>query len=169
MVDLREFEFIELTWFAKDNWNRDFELKFDDEIVSTMNFPSIWNKKAICSTNSGSWTIKLSGIFNPELTVRVNNSKRNIIQIPVQYTKPKEAIRFPSGNVYEFKKESNWKTEYSWFYNDEPIYDFKTLVTFDKRKLSATFTKVNLPENDLSLMLLIGSYLIIVIQQNGGM
>ncbi|MFK7946815.1 MAG: hypothetical protein AB8G11_04445 [Saprospiraceae bacterium] len=169
MVDLKEFEFIELTWFAKDNWNRNFKLVFDDELIATIKFPSIWSKKATCITASGTWTIKLSGVFNPELTVRRKDVKRNIIEAPMQYTKPKEPIRFPSGNTYEFKKESNWKSHYSWFYDDEPVFNFKSLVTLDKRRLSVSFTKANLPEDDLSLMLLIGSYLIITIQQNGGM
>lgn len=169
MIDLKEFEFIELYWFRKDNWNRDFELKFDDEVVATINFPSIWNKKADCITASGAWTVKLSGIFKFELTVRRKDNKQNIIQAPMKYTKPNKPIHFPSGNNYEFKKLSNWKSAYCWFYNDEPIFDFKSLVSLDKKRIAVSFTKTNLPEDDLSLLLLIGSYLMIVIQQNGGM
>lgn len=167
MVDLREFEFIELTWFTKDNWNRNFELKFDNEIVATINFPSIWNRKAVCVTASGSWTIKLSGVFKPELTVRIKDSQQNIVKVPIQYAKPKKPIRLPSGNIYAFKKESTWKTDYSWFYEDEPIFSFKPLISFNKKRLSVAFTKVNLPEDDLSLLLLIGSYLVMMIQRNG--
>lgn len=169
MTDLQEFEFIELTWHTKDNWNRDFELKFDDELIATIKFPSIWSRKANCITASGHWIIKSSGIFNPELTVRKKNTIRNLLKVPMKYTNPKEPIQFPSGNTYEFKQESVWKSAYSWFYNDEPIFDFKSLVTLDKRRLSVSFTKGKLPEDDLSLMLLIGSYLMITIQQNGGM
>ena len=169
MVNLQEFEFIELMWHAKDNWSRHFELKFDDEIIGTIDFPSIWNRKANCTTASGNWTIKTSGIFKLELTVRIKDSKRNIIKVSMNYAKPQKPIRFPSGNTYEFKKVSNWKTGFSWFYDDEPIFNFKPMVTFDKRQLSVSFTKVNILKDDLSLMLLIGSYLIIVMQQNGGM
>lgn len=168
MVDLREFEFIELIWYGKDNWNRKFTLKFDDEIIAHLNFPSVWNRKAICQTISGTWSIKISGFFNPEITVRRKNSKRNIIKSKVKYYKFIESIKFPSGNTYEFKKESNWKTGSSWFYNDEPIFHFKPMITLDKRRISVSFTKANLPEDDLSLLLLIGSYMTVHALQNGG-
>lgn len=169
MVHIREFEFIELMWFATDNWGRSFEFKFDDELISTIVYPSIWSRRANCKTKNGEWSIKTSGVFYPELTVRRAGSKRNIIEAKIEHVKPKSPIRFPSGNTYEFKKESMWKSEYHWFYNDEPIFEFKSTVSFDKKKLKVSFNKANLPDDDLSLMLLIGSYLMFVMQQNGGM
>lgn len=169
MVYIKAFEFIELIWFATDNWGRNLELKFDDELISIINFPSFWSRKANCKMANGEWTIKISGVFYPELTVRRKGSKQNIIQSKIDYIKPKSPIHFPSGNTYEFKKESNWKSEYHWFYNDEPIFEFKSTVSFDKKRLKTSFNKANLPDDDLSLMLLIGSYLMLVMQQNGGM
>ena len=56
MVNLREFEFIELHWYQISNWRKHYILKFDDEIIATIEFTSIWTKKANCSTASGDWT-----------------------------------------------------------------------------------------------------------------
>lgn len=169
MVELREFEFIELYWYQISNWKKNYILKFDDEIIATIEFPSIWTKKAICSTASGDWTIKMSGTFKPELTVRRQGSKVNIIQIPINFSKPKTPLTLPSGNHYAWNSVSMMKGEYAWYYKEEIIFDFKYVMSMDKKRVKTAFNKPNLPDDDLSLLLLIGSYFMILIQQGTGM
>ncbi|NJN44138.1 MAG: hypothetical protein HC806_05015 [Anaerolineae bacterium] len=104
--------------------------------------------------------------LKPEFTVRVNGSSVNIIEMPINISKPKTPITLPSGNTYEWKSVKMMSGEYGWYYKGEVIYNFKFVMSFkEKRRVTTTFTKSNLPDNDLSLLLLIGTYFMFSIQQ----
>lgn len=166
MVDLREFEFIELHWYQIGNWNKTYILKFDEEEVATLEYPSIWSKKAYGTTMYGDWSIKISGVFKPELTIRRKDSQRNIIAIPIKLNPQKMILSLPSMNSYEWKKIHIMKGEYGWYYKDELIFEFKYIMSLDKKRIKMSFTKPNLPDDDLSLLSLVGTYFMIAIQQN---
>ena len=169
MTDLKEFEFIELNWHQPSSWKKSYVLKFDEEIIATLDHESIWSKKAIGKTSVGEWSLKISGIFKPEFTMRKNGNSEDLIKISVKLNQTKTPITLPSGNTYEWKKVSMMKNEYGWYLNDEIIYDFNFVISLtDRRRLKTTFTKKNISREDLSFLLLIGSYFMFSIQQNSG-
>lgn len=169
MTDLKEFEFIELNWHQPSNWKKSYVLKFDEEIIATLNHESIWSKTAIGKTSVGEYSLKISGIFKPEFTIRENGQSADLIKISVKLTQTTIPITLPSGNTYEWRKVGVMKNEYGWYINDEIIYDFNFVISLtDKRRLKTTFTKSNISNEDLSFLLLIGSYFMFSIQQNSG-
>jgi hypothetical protein len=166
MTDLREFEFIELNWHQLSNWKKSYVLKFDTEIIATLDHESIWKNQAIGKTAIGEWSIKISGIFKPEFTVRRKGKDKNLMQMSIYLHKSKSMLTFPSGKNYEWKKLGIMTNEFGWFYNDELIFDFNFVLSLtDKKRFKITFNKSNFCDEDLSLLLLIGTYFMINIQQ----
>jgi hypothetical protein len=167
MTDLREFEFIELNWQQPSNWKRSYVLKFDAEIVATLDHESIWKNEAIGKTATGEWSMKISGVFKPEFTVRKKGSDKNLIQTRINVSKNNVSITFPSGKTYLWKRLGMMTNEFGWYVNDEIVYDFSFAFSLmDKRRFKTTFTKSNFCDEDLSLLLLIGTYFMINIQQS---
>jgi|GEM_PF-2951451 hypothetical protein len=166
MADLREFEFIELNWHQPSSWKKSYVLKFDEEIVATLDHESLWKNQAVGETAVGKWSMKISGIFKPEFTLRKEGNDKNLIQIPISLNKGKSIITFPSGKIYEWKRLGLMSNEFGWHKDGKLIYSFGYAISLtDKRRFKATFTKLNFCDEDLSLLSLIGIYFIANLHQ----
>lgn len=168
MVSLKNFEFIEMTWFRNDNFGRDLTLKFDDEILAHLKFPSIFSNKAVCKTNIGTWKIKKKGMFKPFINLYQKDEKTPFLSVPFSFNKfTQKPITFPSLNTYEWKQVSMWNGTYGWYMNDELVFEFKSVISLNKKRITTSFPKTDISEEDLCILLLLGTYLLIIMQQSG--
>lgn len=168
MLSLKTFEFIELTWFRKDSFGRDLTLKFDDEVLANLKFPSIFSYKAKGETSVGNWVLKKKGFFKPTINIYHKDGKQVLMSFPYNFNKgTQKPITFPSLNIYQWKRVSMWTGTHGWYMNDELIFEFKMIISFRKKTISTSFKKANLPEEDLSVLLLLGTYLLVITQQGG--
>jgi len=169
MISLKTFEFIELTWFRNDNFGRNLTLKFDDDELAKLKFPSIFSYKANCETSFGSWIIKRKGIFKTAINIKKKGEKKSYLKMPFSFGKGKQKpITFPSLNTYQWKRINMWTGTYGWYLNDELVFEFKTVVSLKKKKMITSFKKSDFSEEDLSILLLLGTYLLVLMQQGGG-
>jgi hypothetical protein len=169
MISLKTFEFIELNWFRNDSFGKDLTLKFDDDILANLKFPSIFSNKAICETNTGNWTLRKKGLFKPFIHIYKKGEKESFLSFPYQISKGTQTpITFPSLNVYQWKRVNMWNGTYGWFMNGELIFEFKMVISLKKKRISTSFKKSDLSEQDLSILLLTGTYLLMLVQQSSG-
>jgi hypothetical protein len=168
MVSLKTLEFIELTWFRNDSFGRNLILKLDGQELASLRFPSVFSYKAIGETSFGSWTIKKTGILKSKINIRRKGEKHIYLSFPYSINKgAQEPITFPSLNKYQWKRISVWTGTYGWFINDELVFEFKMVVSLRKKKIITSFKKEDLPEEDLSILMLTATYLLVIMQQSG--
>ena len=168
MISLKSFEFIELTWFRNDSFGRDLTLKFDDDELAKLKFPSIFSYKANFETSAGSWTIRKKGMFKPVLNIYRSGEKTTYLSMPYSFNRGTQTpITFPSLNIYQWKRVNMWDGTYGWYQNDELIFELKTVISLKKKRITTSFKKADLSEEDLSILLLIGTYLLVIMQQGG--
>ena len=166
MTKLNEFRFIPLDWHQPDIWKRYYQLKFDDELVATLKWRNIFGTKVEGWTSVGKWIISRKGLFHPVYHVKKKGSKQTILKVRVRSSKI-QPIKAPSGNVYQWKRFDFWKREYGWMLDDKPIMEFKALLGIKRRHVNFFYILEGVSEEELSILLLLGTFFAFRIKDSG--
>lgn len=166
MVKLREFRFIPLDWHQPDKWKRYYELKFDEELVATLKWRNLFGTKVEGWTATGKWVIIRKGLFNPVYHIKQKRDKKLLFKVKVKSSKI-QPIQAPSGKVYQWKRLNFWKREYAWTLNDKAVMEFKVLLGINQKYINFFFLLEEVSEEELSVLMLLGTFFALRIKDSG--
>ncbi len=63
-----------LTWIRPKVIKSDYELRFGDELIATLRFPSFFSSSAIAESADGCWTFKRIGFFKKRTIIGLSGS-----------------------------------------------------------------------------------------------
>lgn len=165
-ADPREFRFMELV-LSQPKWSkRYFELKFDEEIIATLDWPTWYKPTCHASTAFGDWTIKRVGIFNPKVTVRRHGQKRDLFSMNLNH--------FMKGNLklgdrqLKWRSIDMWRSEMGWIENERDVMTFKLSYSLSKNRFAKMrVIKMDYSDEEMSVLMLVGLYMIHMLSQSG--
>ncbi len=156
-VTLDEFKFIELNWMQMNSCKREYELKFDDELLGTLDWKSWYSSKAVGKTADGEWTIKKTGVFQPKVTIRNQGEKKDLAVINYD-SYGKATLKFNTGETYNMKYVNMWDGTIGWYDDDKLLIEFKMVMSFDKRVMNVAFFSKDVSRERMSMLMLLGTY-----------
>ncbi|MEM7105190.1 MAG: hypothetical protein AAF502_18780 [Bacteroidota bacterium] len=166
-ADPKEFKFIELELLQPEWTKRYFELKFDEELLATIQWPTWFKTTAHGKTAFGEWTIKRVGIFKPKISVRLKGSKRDLYVLKMKSYR-KGTIQMDDRKVV-WDYIQMWKSEVGWIENDRDVMTFRLSYSLTKKRFAKIrMIKTDYSEEELSVLLLVGLYMIHMIAQSNG-
>lgn len=92
-------------------WKLEFEIRAGEEVVGTIRFPSVLNRKAEAESADGRWIIEDKGIFRQKLFVSRADDQQPIAD-HVFTPFGQNVIRLSATRILRFKRDF-WKREYS--------------------------------------------------------
>ena len=68
----------EIAWTQLSGFKSQYELRFGDDLIATMNFPKMLSSAAIVECEDGTWTIERVGFLSSKTVVRPAKSDKEI-------------------------------------------------------------------------------------------
>ncbi|MCX6169483.1 MAG: hypothetical protein NTX65_09090 [Ignavibacteriales bacterium] len=173
MKSLKEAGQEHLSWTQPKATHQSFELRIKDDLFGTLIFPKSVGSLAEAETFEGKWTFKRVGFFSTRITVRKSGEEIDIAAFKPNLMATTGILEFSNGKKYHWHSANFWETKFE-FKDGEG----ETVVTFrsgvDEPKLKDWFktqARVEIAEHkndlpELSIILLLGWYLIIVLQMD---
>jgi hypothetical protein len=173
MKSLKDVQDKTLNWVQPKAMHQFFELRDQNELFGTIFFPKSVGSLAEAEAFDGKWTFKRVGFFNTQITIRKFGEENNIAVFKPNLMATSGTIHFNSGNIFQWHTSNFWGSKFEFKDSkNETIIVFKSGT--EEQKLKDWFKtqarveiirdKINLEE--LSLLILIGWYLIIVLQMD---
>jgi hypothetical protein len=173
MKSLKEAGQEHLSWMQPKTTHQLFELRLKDDLFGTLVFPKSVGSLAQAETSEGRWTFKRVGFFSTRITVRKSGEENDIAAFKPNLMVTSGVLEFSNGNKYQWHSANFWETKFEFKdANGEIVVTFRSGVEDPKLKdwfktqarVEIAEHKNNLPE--LSIMILLGWYLIIVLQMD---
>jgi len=173
MKSIKEISNEHLTWIQPKAMHQFFELQLKDDLYGTLSFPKSVGSLAEAETSDGKWTFKRVGFFNTKITIRNYGEENDIAVFKPNLMATSGKLEFADGKYFTWNPSNFWQTKLE--FKDESgaiIVGFRSGV--DDAKLKDWFktqARVEIPEKkkelkELSLLVLLGWYLIIVLQMD---
>ena len=173
MKSLKEAVQDHLNWTQPKTTHQIFELGFKDDLYGSLVFPKSVGSLAEAETHDGKWTFKRVGFFTTRITVRKSGEENDLAIFRPNLMASSGVLEFPDGKKFQWQAANFWETKFEFKDNDgETIVTFRSGMEEPKLKnwfktqarVEISELKNNLPE--LSIMVLLGWYLIIVLQMD---
>lgn len=162
MTNIETFKGNTLSWVQGRNLRRSYDLRFNGETIGKLRFEKAFGSLAVAETPNGIWTFKREGFVKPRVTVRTVGSDNNIA-VYQQNWGGGGAIRFDSGQEYEWKNSSFWGSEWKFLSGEEPVLTLK--VNSSGLKSSAQVTVETNKEN-IAILVPLSWYLIVLTSED---
>ncbi|MBA4407191.1 hypothetical protein C0389_07955 [bacterium] len=171
MKSLKEAGQEHLSWTQPKTTHQMFELKLKDNLYGTLHFPKSVGSLAEAETLDGKWTFKRVGFFTTRITVRKSGDENDLAVFKPNLMASSGVLEFSDGKKFQWSAANFWETKFE--FKDA---DGGEIVTFrsgmEDHKLKDWFktqARVEIPEHkynlpELPIMILLGWYLIIVLQ-----
>lgn len=78
MEPLQNFVQKDLLWSQPSAFKEEYELRFEELLLGTLNFRSSWGTLATAKTRSGCWTFKRVGFFSTRVTIRPCETEQDL-------------------------------------------------------------------------------------------
>lgn len=173
MKSLNEAEQEHLNWTQPKATHQLFELKSKDDLFGTLKFPKSVGSLAEAETLQGKWTFKRVGFFTTKITVRKTGEENDLAVFKPNLMASSGSLEFSDGKKFQWQAANFWQTKFEFSETDgETIVTFRSGTEDHKLKdwfktqarVEISEQKTDLPE--LSIMVLLGWYLIIVLQMD---
>ena len=114
----------ELTWQQTKLFKRIYELRWGDNVLATLNWPSAWRSAATLATPEAIWTFQRQGVWRPRIIV-LDSTGAEIATFTRKWTGG--TLAFANGGaIYTFKREGFWNPERIWMTErDMPVLRIK--------------------------------------------
>ncbi|MGA7614285.1 MAG: hypothetical protein WBX15_03810 [Thermoanaerobaculia bacterium] len=157
-----------LCWIHPDPAQRYFELVADSEPVAKLQLQQGIVALAHAEAAEGRWTFKQVGFLHPHVTVRQQGADVNVAKFEPNASGG-GALHFPDGR--SFRWVSNfWLSEWSWTdVADNRVMSFRRDFAIDKREGELTLRLDAKEIPHLSILALLGWYLIIMLADEAAM
>jgi hypothetical protein len=172
MRSIREVAEQTLRWTQPSALAREYELRAGDETLATLRWQKAFGSLALAESADGEWTFKRSGFLSPRVTVRAPGSETELAVFRPGW-RGEGALRLSDGRGYQWANTSFWRSE--WAFADEagePLVRFKTEFepttgfAFFKQAAEVTFEHRGHSLADLSLLTLLGWYLMVLMAED---
>jgi hypothetical protein len=163
----------QLCFIQPKTTNQFYELRSQDEVFGTLNFPKSHGSLAEAESSDGKWTLKRVGFFHTKLTIRKSGEENDLAIFKPNIMATNGSLEFVDGKRFQWVSSNFWSTKFE-FKNEAG----ETLVTFrsgiEDPKLKDWFktqARVEISTGkemleEISILILLGWYLIIVLQMD---
>lgn len=124
MLKLAEWSGHPLKWIQPHAMNMEYELRSGDAVAAALNFRSAWGSLATATSGDGTWTFKRVGFWQTRVTVRAENSDRDLAVFRNATWSGGGTLELPDGR--KFLANTNfWSTRYEFKTEaGEPLISF---------------------------------------------
>jgi hypothetical protein len=160
-------------WIQPKFSQRRFELRTAAETLAGLEFKSAFGSLATGALGAGRWTFKRVGFFSPRVTVRTEGAEADLAIYTPRWTGTEGTLALSGGPSYTWKVANFWSTRFVFLDpGGQPLVTFHQGVEdpgfSDAFKVQA---RVEISEQarglaDLSLLVLLGFYLMILHQDD---
>ncbi|MFH1195708.1 MAG: hypothetical protein V1720_08330 [bacterium] len=173
MKSLNSFIGEHLTWVQPKAIKHDYELRDQSEVYGRLVFPKSFGTLAEIESAEGKWTLKRVGFIHTSVTIREDGKEENVGVFKPSGWGSRGTLELTSGKKYEWKLENFWATRFeikdssgNTVIKYQSGKDDSNISDMFKNQARVSFTEQarNLPE--LSQLILIGWYLIVMIQMD---
>lgn len=162
MKNVHEIKTGELIWVQPHATERTFELRSAEEVLGTLRWNSSFGSLADAVAADGHWTLKRTGFFNPQITIRDYKSDSNLAVFTPNW-KTEGVLEFSAKQCFRWVGIGFWRSQWAFTKaGGEHLIDFEPHSSFLKRSAAVKVTPEGLQIAELSLLILIGWYLIVL-------
>jgi hypothetical protein len=162
MKHIRELSTNGLVWMQPQAMVCAFELRGGEELFATLRWESSLSSFADAVASDGHWTFNRTGLFDPRIGVRVHGQD-GILALFIPTWTADGVLEFaPDGRAF-WKGSGAWRSR--WSFSDasgEQLVDFEECGSMLSQRTSVKLTPTGLARTDLSLLVLLGFYLILL-------
>lgn len=162
-----------LTWIQPKAMLQYFELRSHNDLYGSVNFPKAIGSLAEAEASDGKWTFKRVGFFNTKITVRKHGEEKDIAVFKPNLMATSGTLQFDNGKIFHWSTSNFWASKFEINdSNNETIVAFKSgvedqkLTDWFKTQARVEISKEKINVEELSILILIGWYLIIVLQMD---
>ena len=173
MKSLKEISNEHLNWIQPKATQQLFELHIKDDLFGTLLFPKSVGSLAEAETFDGKWTFKRVGFFTTRITIRNTGEENDIAVFKPNLMASSGILEFNNGKKYQWHSSNFWATKFEFKDSEgESVVVFRSGVEEPKLKdWFKTQARVEFPDHkknldELSILVLLGWYLIIVLQMD---
>jgi hypothetical protein len=150
------------TW-SKISYKPNYELKLDDQVVGTLNRPSVWSSALLAETHNGRWTFRRSGFWGSEIVDAISGQQ---IAICKWSWGGKGTLAFTDGQTFKIWSTGFWRPV--WMVtteNDQPVLQFHTRGSNGEKTVGLPEAAV-VPEDRLTLLIMFAWYCMVKTQED---
>jgi hypothetical protein len=168
MSAIREVADQVLRWTQPTLFAREFELHAGDEVVGTLRWQKTFGSLALAEAADGAWTFKRSGFLRPRVTVRLPGSEPEVAVLEPGW-RGEGSLVCSDGRWHRWQNISFWRSEWA-FADDvgETLVHFAPEFAFLGHAAEVKFGPRAASVPDLSLLTLLGWYLMVLMSQDTG-
>lgn len=173
MKSLKEAGPEHLNWIQPKTTHQFFELKSNEYLFGTLQFPKSVGSLAVAESLEGKWTFKRVGFFSTRITVRKSGDENNIAIFKPNLMASSGVLEFSDGKKFQWHAANFWETKFEFKdVKEETVVRFRSGIEEPKLKdWFKTQARVEIPEQindltELSIMVLLGWYLIVAFQMD---
>ena len=165
LLPLPEVDAAELEWH-QPALGRKFELSSPTGLHGRLEFQKLAGSLALGTTARGSWSFKRQGMLKSHVSVCLAGSDEPFATYEPHFSGQKGSLKYAGGQFLEFRATNFFNTEWQWI---TPAGD--GLIGFRQKGMLKPHALVYLGEDalqrvDLDLLLLLGFYVLILLQQD---
>jgi hypothetical protein len=163
----------QLNWMQPKATHQYYELRTQDEVYGSLNFPKSSGSLAEAESSDGKWTLKRVGFFHTKITIRNSGEDKDLAIFKPNMMATSGLLEFANGNKFQWEASNFWATRFEFRdEHGEALVSFRSGVEDLKLKdWFKTQARVEIPHGknnfeEISLLVLLGWYLIIVLQMD---
>jgi hypothetical protein len=173
MKTIQEALYTQPQWVQPRASQNRFDLRSGEDLYAQLEFPKWYGSLAIATAAGQRWTFKRVGFFNPRVTVRGEGSETDLAVFQPRWTGTEGTAHITNGAAYTWKTANFWATEYVWLNTaGELLIQYRQGIEASwLADLFKTQSRVEIQPSaqalqDLSLLVSLGWYLIVLKQQD---
>jgi hypothetical protein len=168
MKTLHEIVNQQLVWIRPSQEKSEYVLRSGAEVFATLHRKSTPGLLAHAEARDGTWTFKRGGVFYPRVIIRAGESGDEVASFTLNWRS--NVLNLPGQRSFGW---SNRRPGYGqWVWADdagEPLVFFRLSYTQTREEGTAEITEAAGSIPELSLLLLLGWYLVIVLAEDSGL
>ena len=155
-----------LAWRQPHTMQRSYELVSGEQIVGTLEFPSMVGSLARVVTGDGEWTFKRGGFMRPRITVRQSGSEHDIATLHMSWRGGAE-LECTDGPTFKWVHTSFWKSRWMFATDaDEPLIHYSPDNGFLKPGALLEVDSAGRASPHLPMLAALGWYLMLLMSQD---
>lgn len=173
MKSIKTFTDEHLTWVQPKAIKHEYELCDESEVYGRLVFPKSFGTLAEIESAEGRWTLKRVGFIHTSVTIREEGKDENVGVFKPSGWGSRGTLELTSGNKYEWRLENFWATRFEIKDSSGDTIvryhsgkDDSNISDMFKNQARVSFTEQARNLHELSLLILIGWYLIVMIQMD---
>jgi len=166
MQSVRKLAPSTLSWRQPHMMDRSYELVAGEEVVGTLEFPSMIGSLARAVTGDGEWTFKRGGFMKPRVTVRQSGSDQDIATLHMSWRGGGE-LELADGTAIKWLHTSFWRSR--WMFateSDEALIHFSPDNGFLKPGALLEIDAEGRASPHLTMLAALGWYLMLLMAQD---